>query len=175
MDCIPKSECGCVFGDRLYGLGEEFWGDDGCTERCICKERRKAVCYRASCRAKEECGVKDGIRGCYPTSYGVCTAVGSTHYKSFDGEWFTFQGTCTYTMAEFCGNDPKLVPFKVQGKNRIRGEVKSISYISLANIEVYGHRISIHWREVGKVRVSGAEVDRFWPPGDVRLELAPDS
>ncbi|XP_031464798.1 IgGFc-binding protein-like [Phasianus colchicus] len=101
------------------------------------------------------CKTEDGQAKCVPSLVASCWAWGDPHYRTFDRLDFDFEGTCTYTMAEFCGNDPKLVPFKVQGKNRIRGEVKSISYISLANIEVYGHRISIHWREVGKVRVDG--------------------
>ena len=102
----------------------------------------------------------DGQAKCVPSLVASCWAWGDPHYRTFDGLDFDFEGTCTYTMAAFCGNDPKLVPFKVEGKNRIRGEVKSISYISVANIEVYGHRISIHWREVGKVRVSWAEGGR---------------
>uniref|UniRef100_A0A8C9FPX6 VWFD domain-containing protein n=1 Tax=Pavo cristatus TaxID=9049 RepID=A0A8C9FPX6_PAVCR len=107
--------CGCVYEGLLYGPGEEFWGDDGCTKRCICmEENRKVMCHQASCRAKEECGVKDGIRGCYPTSYGVCTAVGSTHYKSFDGGWFTFQGTCLYQLVGLCKSSRGLVDFQVQ-------------------------------------------------------------
>ncbi|OXB60171.1 UNVERIFIED_CONTAM: hypothetical protein H355_001677, partial [Colinus virginianus] len=42
--CVPETECGCVFGDGLYGPGEGFWADDNCTERCVCEgERRKAI------------------------------------------------------------------------------------------------------------------------------------
>uniref|UniRef100_A0A8C3KY79 VWFD domain-containing protein n=1 Tax=Chrysolophus pictus TaxID=9089 RepID=A0A8C3KY79_CHRPC len=156
--CIPKSECGCVFGDRLYGLGEEFWGDDGCTERCICEERRKAVCYRASCRAKEECGVKDGIRGCYPTSYGVCKAVGSTHYKSFDGEWFTFQGTCLYQLVGLCKKSGGLVDFQVLVQNGLK-DGGSPSFITLVRVKVHGKSITISQKDPNKITVNDRSVN----------------
>lgn len=152
--CIPKSECGCVFGDRLYGLGEEFWGDDGCTKRCVCeKERRKAVCHQASCRAKEECGVKDGIRGCYPTSYGVCTAVGSTHYRSFDGKWFAFQGTCFYQLVGLCKRSAGLVDFQVLVQNGLK-DGGSPSFITIVRVKVYGNIITFNQTNPNKITVN---------------------
>lgn len=155
--CIPKSECGCVFGDRLYGLGEEFWGDDGCTKRCVCeKERRKAVCHQASCRAKEECGVKDGIRGCYPTSYGVCTAVGSTHYRSFDGKWFAFQGTCFYQLVGLCKRSAGLVDFQVLVQNGLEGG-GSPSFITIVRVKVYGNIITFNQTNPNKITVSSPQ------------------
>uniref|UniRef100_G1NMD3 VWFD domain-containing protein n=1 Tax=Meleagris gallopavo TaxID=9103 RepID=G1NMD3_MELGA len=151
--CIPKSECGCVFGGRLYGLGEEFWGDDGCTKRCICEERRKAVCYQSSCRAREECGVKDDIRGCYPTSFGVCTAVGSTHYKSFDGERFTFQGTCLYQLVGLCKKSGGLVDFQVLVQNGLK-DCGSPSFITLVRVKVYGKSITMSQKDPNKITVN---------------------
>ncbi|XP_072216939.1 IgGFc-binding protein-like [Excalfactoria chinensis] len=141
--CIPPSECGCVFGDHLYGLGEEFWGDDGCTQRCICEEgKKRAVCHQSSCKAKEECGVKNGIRGCYPMSYGVCGAVGSTYYKSFDGEWFSFQGTCLYQLVGVCKKSKGLVDFQVLVQNGLK-DGGSPSFIALVRVKLYGKTITM--------------------------------
>lgn len=123
-------------------------------------------CKALGCRPRERCKLEDGQAKCVPSLVASCWAWGDPHYRTFDKRDFDFEGTCTYTMARFCGNDPTLVPFKVEGKNQIRNGVKSISYVSLTNVEVYGHRISIHWREVGKVRVSwaefGSKVAKIW-------------
>uniref|UniRef100_A0A8C2STI4 VWFD domain-containing protein n=1 Tax=Coturnix japonica TaxID=93934 RepID=A0A8C2STI4_COTJA len=156
--CIPPSECGCVYGDQLYGLGEEFWGDDGCTKRCICEEgKKKATCYQSSCKAKEECGVKNGIRECYPISYGVCGAVGSTHYKSFDGEWFSFQGTCLYQLVGVCKKSEGLVDFQVLVQNGLK-DGGSPSSITLIRVKLYGKSITIS-RDPSKITVNDRSVN----------------
>ncbi|OXB53276.1 hypothetical protein ASZ78_008465, partial [Callipepla squamata] len=156
--CIPETECGCIFGDGLYGPGEGFWADDGCTERCVCEgERRKAVCSKAGCRAKEECGVKEGIRGCYPTSYGVCTAVGATHYKSFDGRRFVFQGTCLYQLVGLCKKSGGLVDFQVSVQNGLE-DGGSPSLIALVKVKVYGKSIAVSQKDPNKITINDRSV-----------------
>ncbi|KFQ17520.1 IgGFc-binding protein, partial [Merops nubicus] len=105
----------------------------------------------------ERCKLKGSQAKCVPSWVSTCWLWGDPHYHSFDGLEFDFQGTCTYTLAESCGNDAGLVPFKVEGKNDIQGGVKSVSYVSLANIKVYGQHVSFHQRENDKVRVNGVQ------------------
>lgn len=119
-------------------------------------------CKALQCRPKERCKLKGSQATCVPSLVATCWGWGDPHYHTFDGLDFDFQGTCTYTMAESCGNDTRLVPFKVEGKNDIRGGVKSVSYVSLTNIKVYGQHISIHRKEVGKVRVSWPKMEGKW-------------
>lgn len=123
-------------------------------------------CKALQCRPKERCKTKGKQAMCVPSLVATCWGWGDPHYHTFDGLDFDFQGTCTYTMAESCGNDARLVPFKVEGKNDLRGGVKSVSYVSLANIKVYGQQVSIHRKERGKVRVS-------WPKMDGKLAFSP--
>lgn len=159
--CIPQAECGCVFEGRLYGLGEEFWGDNTCTKRCVCDAAtRTAVCRKASCRAREECRVEQGIQDCYPTSYGNCTAYGTTHYKDFDGGRFIFQGTCVYQFTGLCKKTQDLVDFQVLVQN---GQHNSqlLSSIALVKVKVYGKSIVISKKDPNKITVSLANFVPF--------------
>ncbi|PKU28068.1 hypothetical protein llap_21629 [Limosa lapponica baueri] len=115
--CIPQDQCGCLHEGLLHGLHEEFWGDTTCTKRCVCDgTSQKAVCREDNCQDGEECRVEEGIQGCYPKSQGTCTAVGATHYETFDGGRFVFQGTCVYQMVGLCEKTPGLVDFQSTAK-----------------------------------------------------------
>ncbi|KAF2975383.1 hypothetical protein EK904_003814, partial [Melospiza melodia maxima] len=111
-------------------------------------------CKSLHCRPKERCRPRGAQSRCVPALVATCWAWGDPHFRTFDGLDFDFQGTCTYTMAESHGNDPGLVPFRVQAKNDIRGGIQSVSYVSLVKVDVYGQRISFHRNENGRVRVS---------------------
>ncbi|NXK53985.1 FCGBP protein, partial [Chauna torquata] len=157
--CIPQDDCGCVFEDRLYGLGEEFWGDSTCTKRCVCDAvTRKAVCRKASCHAREECRVEKGIQDCYPTSYGICTAIGTTHYENFDGGRFIFQGTCIYQFAGLCKKSQGLVDFQVLVQND-RQDNKRLSSIVLVKVKVYGKSIVISQKHPNKITINNQLVN----------------
>ncbi|XP_071435827.1 IgGFc-binding protein [Pithys albifrons albifrons] len=152
--CIPPSDCGCVFGGLLHGLGEEFWGDPTCTQRCVCDaEQRQAVCQNSSCGIKEECRMEKGIQGCYPKVFGVCSAVGATHYKTFDSARFIFQGTCVYLFAGLCEGIPNLVGFQVLVQNG-HWHDKLLSTIAMVTVKVYNKTIRISWEHPGKIMIN---------------------
>ncbi|XP_009463262.1 PREDICTED: IgGFc-binding protein [Nipponia nippon] len=153
-ECIPQHECGCVFEGLLHSLHEEFWGDSTCTKRCLCNaQSQSAVCRWAGCRAGEECRVEDGIRDCYPKSYKTCAAVGATHYKSFDGGEFIFQGTCQYQFAGLCEKSQGLVDFQVLVQNG-RQDDKLLSSIALVTVKVYGKNIVLSQEHPGKITIN---------------------
>lgn len=152
--CIPPSECGCVFRGLFHGLGEEFWGDLACTQRCVCDaEQRQVVCRDSACGIEEECRVEKGIRDCYPKTSGVCTAVGATHYETFDGKRFIFQGTCTYLLVGLCEDTQNLVGFQVLVQNGHRND-NLMSSIAVVTVQVYNKTITISREHPGKIMVS---------------------
>ncbi|XP_075594390.1 IgGFc-binding protein-like [Balearica regulorum gibbericeps] len=169
--CIPKDECGCVFDGLLHGLHEEFWGDNTCTKRCVCDAKsQKAVCRLAGCRAGEECRVEEGIQDCYPKSYGTCTAVGGTHYESFDGGKFIFQGTCMYQFAGLCKKNQGLVDFQVLVQNG-RQDDKPLSSIAVVTIKVYGKIIVISQEHPGKITIDDRLVNLPYQHRDKKISI----
>ncbi|NWH61356.1 FCGBP protein, partial [Geococcyx californianus] len=151
--CVPRGECGCVFEGLLHGLHEDFWGDTTCTKRCVCDETTgKATCRRDGCRAGEECRVEEGIRDCYPKGYGTCAATGATHYQTFDGGRFIFQGTCIYQLVGLCQKSQDLEDFQVLVQNG-RHDEELLSSIAVVTVKVYGKTIVLAQEHPGKVAV----------------------
>uniref|UniRef100_A0ABM5ESE3 IgGFc-binding protein-like n=1 Tax=Pogona vitticeps TaxID=103695 RepID=A0ABM5ESE3_9SAUR len=153
--CIPKAACGCVFEGRLLAPNEQFWGDNTCTRRCTCDPQSKQVrCQAASCQDGEECKVKNGIQNCYPTGYATCSAFGYSHYHTFDGQSFNFQGTCLYTFAGLSKKSQDLIDFQVLVQHAGQGGW-SLSLNKLVKVQVYGLEISLSWAYQGRIMVNG--------------------
>ncbi|XP_061452964.1 IgGFc-binding protein-like [Rhineura floridana] len=153
--CIPKAACGCVFEGKPFSPGEQFWGDRTCTRRCVCDPQSKQMkCQPASCKDGEQCKVVNGIQNCYPTSYVTCSTAGYSHYHSFDGQSFSFQGTCLYTFAGLSQKRQDLVDFQVLVQHSRHGGW-SMSLNKLVKVQVYGLEITLSWAYRGKVMVNG--------------------
>ncbi|NWS78666.1 FCGBP protein, partial [Crotophaga sulcirostris] len=173
--CVPGSQCGCVFQDLLHGLHEEFWGDTTCTKRCVCDgTTRRAKCHRASCRPGEECRVEEGVQDCYAKSYGTCAATGATHYETFDGGRFIFQGTCFYQLAGLCQESQDLENFQVLVQNGHQEDEEVLSSIAVVVVKVYEKTIAISRERPGKVMVDDQLVNLPYhhPDGKVSTSRA---
>ncbi|NWR38276.1 FCGBP protein, partial [Tachuris rubrigastra] len=167
--CIPPSDCGCVFGGLFHSLGEEFWGDPTCTRRCVCDaEQRQAVCQDSGCGAGEECRVQKGIQDCYPKVFGVCSAVGATHYETFDSRRFIFQGTCVYLFVGLCEDTPNLVGFQVLVQNGHQGDGHLLA-IAVVTVQVYNKTIGISREQPGKIMVDERLVNLPYLHGDKQI------
>ncbi|XP_064499952.1 IgGFc-binding protein-like isoform X1 [Pseudopipra pipra] len=167
--CIPPSDCGCVFRGLFHGLGEEFWGDPTCTQRCVCDaEQRQAVCRNSSCGAEEECRVQEGIQDCYPKVFGVCSAVGATHYETFDSRRFIFQGTCVYLFVGLCEDNPNLVGFQVLVQNGRQGDRRLLA-IAMVTVKVYNKTIGISREQPGKIMIDERLVNLPYLHGDKQI------
>nr|XP_039253710.1 zonadhesin-like isoform X1 [Styela clava] len=93
--CVPKETCGCYAGDKYYKHGESF-KDDCNTVTCMggTFTQTDLICPRS------------------------CWAVGASHYKSFDGLRYDFEGDCEYVLAtDYCPNNPNGGLFSVHTKN----------------------------------------------------------
>ncbi|XP_078143106.1 IgGFc-binding protein isoform X1 [Centroberyx gerrardi] len=144
-NCVPFSQCGCLYGDRYYRIGQVFYPNGKCEEECKCKQDGEVECKKFSCGPNEKCKVENGIQKCHPVGKGVCHASGDPHYLSFDGLAFDFQGTCTYTLTKSCGLEgTHLVAFSVQVENvqwnRMMNH-KVVSVTKLVALKVYGFTV----------------------------------
>ncbi|NXT52914.1 FCGBP protein, partial [Pluvianellus socialis] len=114
--CVPLARCGCLHEGRYYKMAEEFFACPRCSQRCVCQGAGGVECRPDGCGAEEECGVQDGVRGCYPRDCGRCQVLGAVSYSTFDGRLLRFAGSCAYTLAaaEAAGPRDPLVPFAVE-------------------------------------------------------------
>uniref|UniRef100_A0A8C4YFY3 VWFD domain-containing protein n=1 Tax=Gopherus evgoodei TaxID=1825980 RepID=A0A8C4YFY3_9SAUR len=152
--CVPIAQCGCVHQGRYYRKGEEFYTSTSCQERCRCQDNGVVECREASCRANEQCRVKNGILGCHAVGCSKCVASGDPHYLTFDGRAFDFQGTCTYSLARVCSSDAGLANFSVMVENESYGNGQ-VSVARLVVVSVHCYTITMERGRKWKVMVDG--------------------
>ncbi|KAK7483904.1 hypothetical protein BaRGS_00024788, partial [Batillaria attramentaria] len=90
--CVNASMCPCHHGGQAFHEGDVIMKD---CNKCTCKSRRW------QCDA-QECP-------------GMCSAVGDSHYTTFDGRDYQFQGSCDYVLARSRDGSPQ--PFLVTIEN----------------------------------------------------------
>lgn len=102
---------------------------------------------------------------------------GDPHFKSFDGSRFDYQGTCEYTVTEYCNGSLDLDYFKVSadfassvawpGRSvcfSIRLDYREISYEIKGTDKIY---VTVNEKEVattyddGAVNIANTRIDAF--------------
>uniref|UniRef100_A0A8C5R268 VWFD domain-containing protein n=1 Tax=Leptobrachium leishanense TaxID=445787 RepID=A0A8C5R268_9ANUR len=153
--CTPNEYCGCEYQGRFYAPNDKFWKDNECKERCVCDgSSHKVQCSKTGCKSGEVCKVKNGLLGCYTTTYGICSASGDPHYITYDGLHYNFQGTCEYLLSGLCSNITGRTDFQVKVRNENRGS-RVVSYTASVNFTIYNMEIQIRREFPNQVLVNG--------------------
>ncbi|XP_030578939.1 IgGFc-binding protein-like [Archocentrus centrarchus] len=151
--CIKEDSCGCKHSNgQYYEPGEEFFEED-CKQKCRC-DAAGITCEPSECPPMHECKLQDGELGCYPTGSQDCVVSGDPHYNTFDKKYYSFMGTCTYTLARTCRNSTGPW-FSVEGKNEERG-VAGVSYLRKLYVTVNG--ITVILMKARRTLVNGQRV-----------------
>ncbi|XP_067380543.1 zonadhesin, like isoform X2 [Channa argus] len=150
--CVKRSSCGCQHNGNYYEPGKEFYVED-CKHKCRC-DVPLVTCVASDCPPLHECRLQGGELGCYPTGSQDCVVSGDPHYNTFDNKFYSFMGTCTYTLARACRNNTGPW-FSVEGKNEERG-VSGVSYLRKLYVTV--NKITVTLMKSRRTLVNGLRV-----------------
>ncbi|XP_077193122.1 IgGFc-binding protein-like isoform X2 [Paroedura picta] len=123
-----------------------------------------ASCGGNQCKSGTTCEMIDGQARCVPAPQScdkvickvgtsACWASGQSHYHTFDGRNYDFQGTCAYTVVKTCSRSSKLPFFHVFTKSK-KSSSAPLSFMSQVTLTVYGFNITMVKYEYGLVRVN---------------------
>lgn len=89
----------------LFQPKQLFWSGD-CTRRCRCFRRNLIQCDPRHCKSDEECGLRNGVRGCFSTRSSFCLAAGGGVFRTFDGAFLRFPANCAFVLSTICQKLP---------------------------------------------------------------------
>ncbi|KAK2876066.1 hypothetical protein Q8A67_020162 [Cirrhinus molitorella] len=142
---------GCQYNGFQVQLGDSFWSDAACQEKCTCT-RGGLQCSFEPCSYSQACRPAAFQYSCQNIPRQTCTISGDPHYYTFDNQIFHFQGTCTYVLSESCGSD--LPYYRIEGKNEHRGSTH-VSWTRMVRVFVYNEVIELVKDHYYEAKVNG--------------------
>uniref|UniRef100_A0ACB8FBG9 Uncharacterized protein n=1 Tax=Sphaerodactylus townsendi TaxID=933632 RepID=A0ACB8FBG9_9SAUR len=101
-ECVTLADCGCVVEGKYYEKDETFV-QPHCLGRCRCVGNGTLSCTdKEICKEGEICKVQNGVLGCFLPSTRVCHVFAGSQYMTLDGNFYRFQGLCSYRVLESC-------------------------------------------------------------------------
>ncbi|XP_023196683.1 alpha-tectorin-like isoform X10 [Xiphophorus maculatus] len=144
----------CNFNGQPVQLGDSFWSDSTCAQKCICT-RAGLQCSNNPCSFSQICRPAAFQYSCQTVQRQTCTVTGDPHYYTFDNSVFHFQGTCTYVLSEQCQNG--LPYYRVEGKNGHQGSTH-VSWTVLVKVFVHDENIELVKGHQSQAKVNGSFV-----------------
>lgn len=166
--CCPRcvsAEVGteCLYNDVIY-QNNETWSLDACRSCCCtsgnirCSETK---CQEIKCRSNEELVRPPGE--CCPKcieAAGTCTVFGDPHFKTFDGKFFSFQGSCKYLLAADCHDHS----FSIRLTNDARTTNRS-SWTKTITLKMGSIRVNLGQKM--RIKVNGTRVALPYSEGPI--------
>ncbi|XP_060816792.1 BMP-binding endothelial regulator protein isoform X2 [Bombus pascuorum] len=159
----------CTYAGKTYGDGES-WKLDSC-KACACMQG-KVRCAMPMCPPLDlPCPPNSRLEHpegqCCPRcveSDGVCTVFGDPHYRTFDGKFYSFKGSCKYQLASDCSghtfsvrvtNDARSTRFSAWTKTiAIKvGDLK-VNLGQKMRVKVNGKKVEIPFRMANRLDVN---------------------
>ncbi|XP_046680028.1 BMP-binding endothelial regulator protein isoform X1 [Homalodisca vitripennis] len=158
----------CRVGGRTYQDGET-WQLDQC-KSCACSGGL-IRCAMPECPQLGPCPPRFKLHRepgqCCPTCVeedGVCTVFGDPHYKTFDGKFFSFQGSCKYQLVADCREKT----FNIRVTNDARS-TKTSSWTKTVSLKIGGIKVNLGERQRLKVNGVKVAVPYRMPTGQVTV------
>lgn len=139
-NCLPNSECGCIYNGVYHEIHENFYSDEHCQLQCVCVGHDGVQCTTHTCPNGTTCAIQDGHRACHASQPVKCTVMGGRHLKSYDGHGFDVNmGGCHYVLSQICDeeeSDPTVIIHQGQLYLRVHGMNVSLEMESLGKVKV---------------------------------------
>ncbi|KAL0841934.1 hypothetical protein ABMA28_014164 [Loxostege sticticalis] len=164
---VEEAKAACIIGGKVYQDGET-WQLDAC-KSCECHggEPRCAMerCPSITCGSDQTLRQLPGQ--CCPKCIdidGICTVFGDPHYKTFDGKFYSFQGSCKYQLASDCVNNTFSIRISNDARNTLHSSWTRTATLRIGatkinmgkkmRIKVNGKRVALPHKEIGVAEIT---------------------